>query len=226
MPLNQSEPKMATFAHAFGYWRFAAPLLAWLAIAAGPAAARQFDAGEAKIAACIRQAAGGRLWLENTLWGLRDQEGGWVGAAILNTNGTRDLGPLQVNSAWVPRIAALIGRSTVEVHSWLRWDPCFNADTARWLFLNALNATGDYWKAVGLYHSPTTTRQQRYALSVANRMKSRFGVNVFCSPTAQRPACEGSSILLAKPASPKTSAVQLHGFGKVADANEWPEGGR
>lgn len=130
---------------------------------------------EREIARCVHEAARGRVWLERTLWGLRDQEAGWIGAEVHNANGTHDLGPLQINSWWVPRMAQLLKRSPGEVRHWLRYDPCFNAGAARWIFLSGLVATGDYWKAVGVYHSPTESRQQRYALKVAAHMKARFG---------------------------------------------------
>ncbi|MBT2186102.1 lytic transglycosylase domain-containing protein [Sphingobium sp. H33] len=135
--------------------------------------------GEAEIAACIRQAASRRPWLEKTLWGLRDQEGGWVGAQILNSNGTHDLGPMQVNSWWVGRIAARTGREPAHIRYWLTHHPCFNVDAARWIFLSALAATGDYWQAVGLYHSPTAWRQRRYVLAVVTKLKGRFGARLF-----------------------------------------------
>jgi hypothetical protein len=146
-------------------------------LAASPADALEAGKGqeERQIARCVHEAARGRLWLERTLWGLRDQEAGWIGAEIRNANGTHDLGPLQINSWWVPRIARLLGRSPREVHHWLRYDPCFNAQAARWIFLSGLAATGDYWKAVGIYHSPTEWRQRHYALKVAAHMQARFG---------------------------------------------------
>ena len=130
---------------------------------------------EGDVAACIRKAAKGRAWLERTLWGLRDQEGGWVGAAVANSNGTHDLGPLQVNSWWVPKIAALVRRPEPHVRHWLQYDACFNAEAARWIFLSGLAVTGDYWKAIGVYHSPTAWRQARYAKSVAAHLRDRFG---------------------------------------------------
>ncbi|MDE8652124.1 lytic transglycosylase domain-containing protein [Novosphingobium album (ex Liu et al. 2023)] len=152
-----------------------------LCLAAPPAIAR--SAGpvrhEPEVARCIRQASQGRAWLEKTLWGLRDQEAGWVGAEIANTNGTHDLGVLQINSGWVPRLARLLGRPGDQVRTWLRYDPCFNAEAARWIFLSALHQTGDYWKAVGVYHSPTAWRQRRYALSVASHLRRRFGEGLF-----------------------------------------------
>src|SRR3546814_15248916 len=97
---------------------------------------------------------------------LRDQEGGWIGAAVVNSNGTHDLGPLQINSWWVPKIAALVRRSETHVRHWLQNDACFNAEAARWIFLSGLAVTGDYWKAIGVYHSPTAWRPARYAPSV------------------------------------------------------------
>lgn len=134
---------------------------------------------ESRVGRCIRQASEGRLWLERTLWGLRDQEAGWVGAEILNRNGSHDLGPLQVNSFWVPKLAAMIDRPPAQVRVWLTHDPCFNVQAARWIFLSALSATRDYWKAVGIYHSPTERRQRHYAGLVAAKLVRRFGRSIF-----------------------------------------------
>ena len=134
---------------------------------------------ERLIGSCIRKASLGQPWLEKTLWGLRDQEAGWIGAQVRNSNGSHDLGPLQINSWWVPRIAAKVQRSEAQVRNWLRFDACFNAEAARWVFLSALRSRGDYWKAVGVYHSPTLWRQRRYTNAVAHHLRGRFGDSVF-----------------------------------------------
>ncbi|WBO21710.1 lytic transglycosylase domain-containing protein [Sphingomonas abietis] len=134
---------------------------------------------EGRVAVCIRQASRGRGWLEKTLWALRDQEAGWVGAAVPNSNGTYDLGPLQVNSFWVPKLAGMIGRSPGDVRLWLISDPCFNVQAARWIFLSALKTTGDYWRAIGVYHSPTDWRQRRYISLVVGKLTRRFGGSAF-----------------------------------------------
>lgn len=150
-----------------------------LAFAPALASAKGSAAAENEIGRCIRQAAKGRVWLEKTLWGLRRQEAGWLGAEVANTNGTHDLGPLQINSWWVPRIARLVERPEYQVRYWLRYDACFNAEAARWIFLSGLQATGDYWKAVGVYHSPTGWRQRAYAAKVATHMRRQFGAAAF-----------------------------------------------
>ncbi len=156
------------------------PILIVLPITAALAAPGAHNpATEAAVARCIRTAADGRDWLEKTLWGLRDQEGGWIGAEIRNTNGSHDLGPLQVNSWWVPKIANATGRPTSHVRWWLAHDACFNVYAARWIFLSGLAVTNNYWRAVGGYHSPTPWRQRRYAQAVANKLRHRFGSDVF-----------------------------------------------
>lgn len=174
-------------------------------------------ASEPEVARCIERAAGGRDWLEKTLWGLRDQEGGWVGAEVANANGSHDLGPLQINSWWVPKIAAVLHRPEVHVRSWLKSDACFNADVARWLFLSALRSTGDYWKAIGVYHSPTGWRQRRYALSVADHLARRFGSVIF----SERPIRLGGASGGATDKPPGAPAKQANrermlGFGVVS----------
>lgn len=143
------------------------------------AAGRSPPAHEARLGACIREASGGLAWLEKTLWGLRDQEAGWIGAEVPNSNGSHDLGPLQVNSFWVPKLATLTRRPAGQVRAWLINDPCFNVQAARWIFLSALTATGDFWRAVGVYHSPTDWRQKHYVASVAGHLQRRFGKEVF-----------------------------------------------
>ncbi|WP_150293592.1 lytic transglycosylase domain-containing protein [Sphingobium estronivorans] len=163
--------------------RFIRRLLAIVLLIAPPefagAHAASSASHETRIASCIRQVSGGRTWLEKTLWGLRDKEGGWVGAEVPNSDGSHDLGPLQINSWWVTRIADKVQRPPNIVRYWLVNDACFNVDAARWIFLSALTTTGDYWKAIGVYHSPTAWRQRRYAALVAVKMSKRFGTAIF-----------------------------------------------
>jgi hypothetical protein len=136
---------------------------------------------EEKVGRCIAETAGGRTWLAKTLWGLWDQEGGWEGAKIVNIDGSTDLGPMQINSQWVGRIATLTRRPVAEIRYALVNDACFNVKVASWLFLTALSQSGGYWNAVGAYHSPTAARQVRYAQAVAQRMVARFGATVFAA---------------------------------------------
>jgi hypothetical protein len=157
-----------------------ASVCAWL-LCQSPATAGAAAApvSEQRLSECIRKAAGGRGWLEKTLWGLRDQESGWIGAEVPNANGSHDLGPLQINSWWVPRLTTVTGKPAASVRWWLINDACFNVSAARWIFLSGLAVTGDYWAAIGVYHSPTAWRQRRYIDLIAGKLIHRFGKDVF-----------------------------------------------
>ena len=135
--------------------------------------------GDVEVARCIRLASNGKGWLEKTLWGLRDQEAGWVGAKIRNADGSYDLGSLQINSWWVPRISILVHRSEAEVWVWLQHDACFNVYAARWIFLTELQAVRNYWTAIGRYHSRVTWRKNLYIQNVGMRLIARFGADTF-----------------------------------------------
>jgi len=128
---------------------------------------------------CIQATARNRPWLEKTLWGLYDQERGWVGAEIANSNGTFDLGLLQINTSWLPIIAARLRRDAGVVHRWLRDDACFNIGVGAWIFLSVYRQNHDFWRAVGAYHSPTDWRARIYIHRVADRIADRYGKQVF-----------------------------------------------
>jgi hypothetical protein len=140
---------------------------------------------EETVARCIRRSSSGRKWLEVTLWGLRDQEGGAIGTRSVNVDGSEDFGPMQINSWWTPHIVAITGNSPASVRYWLINDICFNVDASRWIFLSALSAKRDYWSAVGAYHSPNPVRQQRYARQVFDKIRRRFGGSIFNQPVTR-----------------------------------------
>ncbi len=126
------------------------------------------------ITRCIHRSARGKPWMEKMLRGLMDQEGGWVGAEVRNRDGSYDLGPMQINSWWVPRFAQLVGRSPVHVQRWLRQDACFNVEAARYILLYELYRSGDIWTAVGRYHSPVWWRQRQYVVAVSAHLGFGF----------------------------------------------------
>jgi hypothetical protein len=159
--------------------------LAALAQGAAPLEAAPDTDHEAAVGRCIRKSSSGRKWLEVTLWGLRDQEGGAVGTRSVNVDGSEDFGPMQINSWWTPHIVAITGNSPASVRYWLIHDICFNVDASRWIFLSALSAKRDYWSAVGAYHSPNPVRQQRYARQVFDKIRRRFGGSIFNQPVTR-----------------------------------------
>ena len=88
---------------------------------------------EAEVGRCIAQASVGFKVDPIALELIRDVEGGQSGSASRNDNGTVDLGVMQVNSWWLPRLEALLrehkgvvadvaramGRSRKQVYRWV-----------------------------------------------------------------------------------------------------------
>ncbi len=81
-------------------------------------------------------------------------EGGEIGTVSPNTDGSQDLGPMQINTIWVADIAAATGLDPARVRARLIGDGCFNIAAAGAILRSYLDAAhGDLMTAVGDYHS-------------------------------------------------------------------------
>lgn len=103
-------------------------------------------------------------------------EGGWVGAIRPNTNGTEDLGLMQVNTIWLPSVARASGLSIEESRIRLINDGCFSVLVAGAILRLHLDAErGDLMRAIGNYHSRTGSRNQAYQERVLRSATRMFG---------------------------------------------------
>ena len=94
-------------------------------------------------------------------------EAGHVGEVSHNTNGTDDLGLMQVNTIWVAPIARHTGWPEPQVRQRLIDDGCFNIAAAAAILRIQLNeAGGDLMRAIGYYHSHTPERGLAYQAKV------------------------------------------------------------
>jgi len=90
-------------------------------------------------------------------------EGGRVGSVHRNTDGSEDLGVMQVNTRWIPPLVTYVGRPAGEIRDRLMNDACFNIAAAGAILRVYLNETrGDLMLAIGNYHSHTPTLNQAY----------------------------------------------------------------
>ncbi len=90
-------------------------------------------------------------------------EGGTVGITHQNSNGTQDLGVMQVNTIWVPALAERAGFSEAETRRRLIDDPCFNIAAAALILRGYLAQThGALLPAIGDYHSHTQALNGAY----------------------------------------------------------------
>ena len=80
-----------------------------------------------------------------------------------NSNGTFDVGLMQINSSW----AATLGAE--------RWnslgDACSNTKTGAWILSMCMNKYGYTWKAIGCYNSQTPDKRDKYSKMVFDQLQ-------------------------------------------------------
>lgn len=99
------------------------------------------------------------------LLGILSVEGGCVGEALSNTNGTWDMGAFQINTIHTNALI-LKGISPMEVLS----DGFVNAHVAACLLRQEYERTNDIWLAIGSYHSRTPHRRDAYMEKVRSHI--------------------------------------------------------
>ena len=90
-------------------------------------------------------------------------EGGWSGARIKNTNGTFDLGKMQINTIHIPELSKY-----GITEKMLQNNDCISVGVAAWYIRKVTvdqTATGseDYFRAIARYHSKNEPHLTRYA---------------------------------------------------------------
>jgi soluble lytic murein transglycosylase-like protein len=103
-------------------------------------------------------------------------EGGAVGSVHRNTDGSEDLGLMQVNTLWLGSLARYTGQTEATVRARLINEPCFNIAAAGAILRTYLNeAGGDLMQAVGDYHSHTPSLNIDYQAKVKGAAARMFG---------------------------------------------------
>ncbi len=92
-------------------------------------------------------------------------ERGKIGQAILNSNGTYDLGPFQVNSRWLPEL-----RRYGYTPEAIQYNACINVRVAAWILAKSIVSQKNFLPGVGAYHSHTL----KHNLSYLEKVKVNF----------------------------------------------------
>jgi soluble lytic murein transglycosylase-like protein len=102
-------------------------------------------------------------------------EGGAVGTVRQDSNGTADLGVMQINTIWVPALAARAGLSEAATEQRLIEDPCFNIAASALILRSYLaEANGALLPAIGDYHSHTPALNTAYAALAERKARELF----------------------------------------------------
>lgn len=105
------------------------------------------------------------------LVGIYKAEGGKVGQEVVNENGSYDLGPMQINTVWLPDLSRRWGVSQAKAHQLVRDDACTNVGVAAWILRGHMNETQSIAQALQHYHSRTPKYGTKYKARVLDIMK-------------------------------------------------------
>lgn len=106
---------------------------------------------------CINQAAIIYHVPATLIISVMKQENGKNGEASKNKNGTFDYGVMQINSTWLPKIAAY-GYTKEDV----QYNACKNVYVGTWILGQSIAEGKDVWLGIGNYHSHTPSHNQQY----------------------------------------------------------------
>jgi len=94
-------------------------------------------------------------------------EGGGIGVVHRNTDGSEDMGVMQINTTWLPTLARYSQQSIPEVRHQLLTSPCYNISAAGMILHGYLQETGgDLMRAIGNYNSHTPIHNHGYQIKV------------------------------------------------------------
>ena len=104
-------------------------------------------------------------------------EGGRTDTVHVNTDGSQDLGYMQVNTRWLPVLARYSKLPEASVRQNLLSRPCFNVAAAGYILRRYLDETrNDLMLAVGDYHSHTAALNTAYQGLVVRSAAALFRV--------------------------------------------------
>lgn len=106
---------------------------------------------------CFEEA--GRMYGINPqiLWSIAKVESGFRQSAInINSNGSYDVGVMQINSFWKKYF-------TPTQWKMIETDPCTNVKVGAWVLAQCIQKYGYTWEAIGCYNAVSDHKRVKYA---------------------------------------------------------------
>ena len=117
------------------------------------------------VQACWEDAAQRYQVSSALLYAIARTESGLNSQAVgRNRNGSRDIGLMQINSAWLPRLAAF-GIAERDL-----FEPCTNIHIGAWILAGNIYRLGYTWEAVGAYNAASPALRRTYIEKVRRHL--------------------------------------------------------
>lgn len=126
------------------------------------------------LAACLLLSAQHYNVPPAVLVGIMHVEGGRVGQQVgPNKNNTYDLGPMQVNTRWIPHLAKTWKVDMRTAHRLVRDNGCVNVRVSAWILKQKIKESGSLFGGIAYYHSATPRYGSVYAAKVIRAMEKK-----------------------------------------------------
>lgn len=118
-----------------------------------------------RITDCLTTSAGKYGIHPHVLWAIAATESGFNPEAIGRNAASLDIGLMQINSGWLPRLASF-GISRQDL-----LNPCTNIDVGAWILANNIRQYGYGWQAIGAYNAVSPRKRERYARRIWRKLQ-------------------------------------------------------
>lgn len=127
-----------------------------------------YPAPPSLIRACTAEAAAFYSLPPLVVMAIVEAEGGKIGTVSPNTDGSHDLGIMQINTIHLPAIKTRFNLGWED----LAYKPCVNIAIGVWILASRVRETDDLWTGVGNYHSRTPSLHEAYKARVLKKYRT------------------------------------------------------
>ena len=153
----------------------------------------------ATASACWDEAAARYQVNPTLLYAMARTESGLDPKAVgRNTNGSRDVGLMQINSSWFAQLA----RYGIEENH--LFEPCTNIHVGAWILAQNVARYGYTWEAVGAYNAVNPMRRKTYVEKVRRQLAELLAPQA----SSQTPVHAGPDALRGYPVTHSAQSIQ------------------
>lgn len=129
----------------------------------------QANAATKDIQACMEVSAKKYDIHPYLIWAIAKTESDFNPLAVgKNSNGTRDIGLMQINDTWLKKLSNYgITRAKL-------YDPCVSIEVGSWIIAHNFKTYGHNWRAIGAYNAKTEWKRVRYARKIEANLKLAY----------------------------------------------------